>query len=97
MASGHKKDAPYIANIFLRHIKTHNPRKNLTDLLFFDGARNVQKAGKIIEAKCPGATCLHGAEHSVSLFFSDITKITTIKVSLYISLYDKICSSILTN
>ena len=88
MASGHKKDSPYIVNIFLHHINTHDPIKNITDLLFFDGARNVQKAGKIIEATYPGTTCIHGAEHSVSLFFSDITKIPPIKVSLYTSLYD---------
>jgi hypothetical protein len=43
-----------------------------TDVLFFDGASNVQLAGSVIEAKYPRAMTLHGAEHVISLFFSDV-------------------------
>jgi hypothetical protein len=50
MAGGGEKDAPYIADFFLEHFKAHDENKRLTDLLLFDGAQNVQKAGKILEA-----------------------------------------------
>ena len=81
MASGGRKDAPYISSIFFDHLEELDPNKNLTDVLFFDGAKNVQKAGEIIEAKYPRVTCLHGAEHCISLFFDDISKLKQIKVS----------------
>jgi hypothetical protein len=48
--------------------------------LIFDGASNVQKAGKILETKFPRSYTLHGGEHVVALFFSDIAKIFEIKV-----------------
>jgi hypothetical protein len=82
MTGGEGKDAPYtIADLFLEHFKTHDENKCLTDLVFFDGARNVQKAGKILKAKYPCVTSLHGAEHCISLFFTDIAKISAINVS----------------
>ncbi len=45
------------------------------DLLYFDGASNVSQ---LLELIYPHVTCLHGAEHVVSLFFSDISKISAI-------------------
>ena len=42
------------------------------DLVFFDGASNVQNAGRILSARYPRITVGHGAEHVVSLFFSDV-------------------------
>ena len=44
-------------------------------MVYFDGASNVQKAGKALAAAYPRVTSLHGAEHVVSLFFSDISKL----------------------
>ena len=84
MAVGGKKDAPYIAGIFLPHLEKHDPNKCLADLVFFDGASNVQKAGRILEAKYPRLTCLHGAEHCVALFFTDIADFPQIKVRLFL-------------
>ena len=61
------------------------------DSIFFDGAASVQKPGKILAVKFPSITVLHGAEHVVSLFFSDIAKrIPTI--SQMISIYKKMYS-----
>jgi hypothetical protein len=68
MSAGGKKDAPYIASLFEPHMKRLDPMKNCIDLFYFDGASNVQKAGRIMCAKYPRATCLHGAEHVVSFF-----------------------------
>jgi hypothetical protein len=42
--------------------------------VFFDGASNVQKAGRLLEAKYPRIHVQTCAAHSVSLFFSDICK-----------------------
>ncbi len=51
-----------------------NKKKNwgIVDLVFFDGASNVQIAGVILQTMNPHITLCHGAEHVVSLFFSDV-------------------------
>ena len=55
--------------------------KGCVDLVFFDGASNVQNAGRILQARYPRITVGHGAEHAVSLFFSDVsTKIPELVV-----------------
>jgi hypothetical protein len=89
MSAGGKKDATYIARLFEPHLKTLDPTKKVVDLLYFDGASNVQKAGQILCAKYPRVTCLHGAEHVVSLFFDDISKLPAIKslINFYKKVY----------
>ena len=82
IAAGGTKDAPYIAGLFEEHVDEIDPEHNLTDCFFFDGAANVQKAGRMLEAKYPRAHCLHGGEHVISLFFSDLAKMKPIKVCL---------------
>ena len=74
MSAGGKKDASYISDLFFPHIEKLDPDKLYTDLVLFDGASNVQKAGEIIGAIYPRVTCLAGAEHVISLFFSDVAK-----------------------
>jgi hypothetical protein len=61
LAEGGKKDT--------MHKKTS---PGIVDLVFFDGASNVQNAGKILRAFNPRITVGHGAEHVVSLFFADV-------------------------
>ena len=80
LAKGGKKDAKYIAKIVMPLIQLmeseediHKKRyAGLVDLVFFDGASNIQNAAKILRAFNPCITVGHGAEHVVSLFFSDI-------------------------
>lgn len=79
MSEGNKKDASYIASIVKNEIQKLDPEKTLTDLIYFDGAANVQKAGQILTALYPRATCLHAIEHGVSLFFADISKIPQVR------------------
>jgi hypothetical protein len=79
LQGGGKKDATYIAGLFKPHLKELDPQKALVDLVYFDGASNVQKAGNIIGAHYPRVTCLHGSEHVVSLFFGDLSKLSAIK------------------
>ena len=77
-----KKDAQYIADaikpIIKKIVKTKDPSNPKNDLigvvnfLLFDGATNVQKAAKLVSILHPHITCVHGAEHVVSLFFKDI-------------------------
>ena len=53
-SEGGKKDARYIASLFRPHIdETEAQFPSSTDVLFFDGAANVQKAGEVIRAKYP--------------------------------------------
>ena len=87
MAAGGKKDATYIADIFEEKLEEYDPNHTLTDIFFFDGASNVQKAGEVLMAKYPRTFCYHGGEHVVSLFFSSIAKIKPIKVCISIALY----------
>jgi len=80
MAEGGKKDAPYISGIFEEKVMEYDPNMSLTDVFFFDGASNVQKAGQVLKAKFPRTFCFHGGEHVVSLFFTDIARIEPVKV-----------------
>ena len=80
MAEGGKKDAAYISGIFDEKVMEYDPKMSLTDLFFFDGASNVQKAGQVLMAKFPRTFCFHGGEHVVSLFFTDIARIEPVKV-----------------
>ena len=57
-------------------------KKCLIGAFFFDGAKNIQKAGEVLSITNPGAVCLHGGEHVISLGFSDFSKLGPIKVCL---------------
>jgi hypothetical protein len=68
-----KKDARYIASLFHPHMdKVEADCSNCCDVIYFDGASNVQKVGCILEVTYTSTVVLHGAEHVVSLFFNDI-------------------------
>jgi hypothetical protein len=77
---GGKKDSTYVAQQFLPWMQKLDPQNTLLDCVFFDGAGDVQKAGRILAAINPRITVLHGAEHVVSLFCKDVAKLTPIKV-----------------
>ena len=81
MAEGGKKDASYIADLFDKKVMEYDPMNICTDVFYFDGASNVQKAGKVLMARFPCTFFFHGGEHVVSLFFSSIAKIRPVKVS----------------
>ncbi len=53
MEEGGKKDAPYIAELFEEKVMEYNPQQLCTDVFYFDGASNVQKAGEVLMAKFP--------------------------------------------
>ena len=91
MAAGGKKDAPYISDLFEEQIVRFDKEKMFTDLVYFDGAANVQKAGRMLNAKYPRAYALTGGEHVISSFFSDLVKMGAIKVFNVVSLNPSIC------
>jgi hypothetical protein len=74
------EDVQYIAKLFEGKVLEYNPQLLCTDVFYFDGASNVQKAGEILMAKFPCFFCFHGGEHVVSLIFSSIAKIKPVKV-----------------
>ncbi len=82
MQEGGKKDATYISGLIEDKVREYDINDTLTNMFFFDGASNVQKAGKILAEKFSHSFCFHGGEHVVLLFFSSISKIKPIKVSL---------------
>jgi hypothetical protein len=76
MQEGGKKDALYVAGFFEDKVKEYDTNNTLTNVFFFDGALNVQKAGEILAAKFYHLFCFHfhGGEHVVLIFFSSISK-----------------------
>ena len=91
MEEGGKKDAVNVALLFEDKVADFDPKNQLTDVFFFDGASNVQKAGDLLMAKYPRTFYFHGGEHVVSLFFSSIAKIKPIKVciSVFVIIHER--------
>jgi hypothetical protein len=102
MAKGGKKDAKYIGGllkpIISRIEQTKDPNNQKTDhrgvvdLVLFDGAINVQNAGKLVSITYPRITIVHGAEHVVSLFFKDM--FTKVPVFKCLTQFSKRCRNI---
>ena len=87
LAHGGKKDAEYVARIFMPQMLKVDPKKDKFDLYIVDGASNVQSAGDVVAAYFPCVTTVHGSEHGISLVFADIAKLPAIKVSSSCSLF----------
>ena len=56
-------------------MKEIDPGKYLTDVIMFDGASNVHLGGKRLKVHYPKLTVMRGVEHTLYLFFNDISKI----------------------
>jgi len=82
MQLGGKKNAEYIYKKIRGHMMEIDPDRDLVDLLYFDGASNVQKAGRVLEVDFPKCTTLHGVEHLCSLFFADVCKHPRVRLLL---------------
>ena len=65
-------------------IESFDVLKDKADVVFFDGGSNFQLAGRIIRARFPRITVVHGLEHVLSLVFVDISKIPLIHVSYFV-------------
>ena len=78
---GGKKDAEYIAKIFLAEMQRLDPEKNRFDIFIIDGDSNIQGTVAVVEAVFPLYYTIHGAENVLDIVFEDISKIPEIKVS----------------
>lgn len=86
--TGGFKDAQFIAKHAIPFIQKiegetdrHGDHEGVVDMVYFDGASNVQKAGHIIACRFPRISVAHGAEHVVSLFFDNVfTKVPLFKI-----------------
>ena len=78
LADGGGKDGSFICTIFIKHIKTIDPHKSSTDVVMFDGSSNVQLYGELLKINDPKLSVMCGVEHTVSLFFNDISKIPVV-------------------
>ena len=69
-----KKDAKYLPGIVRPLVWWLKARakSNIVDLIMFDGVSDVQLAAIIVARYHLRITVCHGAEHVVSLLFSDI-------------------------
>ena len=70
LAAGKVKDASYLAKQIMPVMMKVDPQKDCFDLVAFDGAANVQKAGRIIQAQFPKVEVIEGVAHLGSLFLS---------------------------
>ena len=80
LAAGGSKNCTYIAQVFTEMVNHYDPNGTDWDVFYFDGAGNVQKAGRLLEARFPRTTCLYGGEHALALWFSKVAKIPVIRV-----------------
>ena len=55
-----------------------DPGKLLIDIVMLDGASNVQLGVKLLKMYDPKLTVMRGVEHTVSLFFNDVLKISIV-------------------
>ncbi len=74
-----KKNATYIAEMFEEKVNEIDPKGRSTDVFFFDGTFNVQKAGQMCVKLFQGH-CSHGGKHVMSHSFSDQSKLKPIQV-----------------
>ena len=54
--------------------KNIDPHKSSIYFVMFDGASNIQLAGKLMKMHYPKVSVMCGVEHTVSLFFNDVSK-----------------------
>ena len=80
LAAGGTKDCVYIADLFTELVDHYDPKGTDWDIFYFDGAGNVQKAGRVLETRFPRTTCLYGGEHALALWFAKVAKIPVIRV-----------------
>ena len=78
LADGGRKDGSFICTIFLEHINKFDHHKLITAFFMFDGASNVQLGGELLKTHYPKVSVMCGVEHTVPLFFTDVSKIPVV-------------------
>ena len=78
LSDGGTKNASIICNRFLDQFKRIDPHKSIIDVIMFDEASNAQLAGELLQICYPMITVMRGVEHTVSLYFNDVSKISVV-------------------
>ena len=73
-----KKDENFICHRFLEHIKKIDPHNLITDFVMFDGALSLHLSGKRLKIHHTKVSVVRGGEHTISLFFNDVSKIRVV-------------------
>ena len=60
-----------------------DPENKLSDIVMFDGALYTQLGSRLLKVHYPKLTFMQGVEHTVSLFFNDMSKIKIVHQMLY--------------
>ena len=68
LAQGVNNDATFTLGAFKPYLEQYYDKKSRTDMVFFDIASNVQKAGQIIASYYPRITLLHSSDIIISFF-----------------------------
>ena len=79
LAKADKKDVMYIGGMFNGIVVEYDLYRNHTDMLYFDGASNVQKAGMVLAACYPWSMTFHSGKHVMTLWFSNLLQIPAMK------------------
>ena len=82
LADDNKKYGIFICNKFLNHMREIDPGKKLTDIVMFDGASNVKLGGKILKVHYTELPLMREVEHTVSLFFNNVSKINIVNQTI---------------
>ena len=90
LADSNKKDGTFICIQFFNDMKEIDPSKKISDIVMFDGASNVQLAGRLLKVNYPKLTVMRCVEDTVLLFFNDVSK--TPIVNQIISAHRMICN-----
>jgi hypothetical protein len=78
LALGETKNAKYITKLCQEVIESIDPGQIFFDLALFDGASVVQTAGICLQFIYPRISVIHGAEHVVALFCSNLLQKTEV-------------------
>ena len=82
MDVGGKKDTKYLDGVMEEEIFKFDPERMYTIFFYFDESANVQNGTLRLWELYPRAYVFHGGKHVISIFFSDIAKIASIKVRM---------------
>ena len=91
---GKRTEVLYVLD-FLSTVKI-DPNKSITDVVMFYGASNFQLAGELLKIYYPKVSVMRGVEHTVSLFFNDVSKIPVVNqmITDYKAIYNLFGSGI---
>ena len=66
-------------------MKGIDPTKNLSDIVMFDGALNVELTGIILKVYYPKLTVMSGVEYTASLFFNNVSKVPIVHHMIFLT------------